>query len=222
MKKDYTHLTIILDRSGSMESIRDDVIGGFNAFVREQQATQGLATLSLIQFDSQEPYEVIHSFKLVQAVPALTRETFAPRSSTPLLDAMGRGIKDLEAQLVSMQAQNRPEHVVMVFITDGMENCSRQFTAERVRAMIAEKQELAGWKFVYLSADIDAVDQAVRDYGVAGGHAMAFDKTAQGSAHAFQSVAQNVQRLRKREADDVQFSEEDRRRHTSEQQRRNR
>ncbi|MGL4650756.1 MAG: vWA domain-containing protein, partial [Caldilineaceae bacterium] len=143
MKKDYTHLTVILDRSGSMESIREDVIGGFNALLREQQATEGLATLTLVQFDTQNPYEVIHAFTLVQAVSPLSHATYAPRASTPLLDAIGRGIKDLEQQLVAMKADNRPEHVMMVIITDGMENASREFSAERVRAMIAEKQELA-------------------------------------------------------------------------------
>ncbi len=222
MKQDYTHISIVLDRSGSMESIRDDVIGGFNHFVRTQQETAGLATLSLIQFDSHNPYEILHSFQLVQAVPLLTRATYAPRASTPLLDAMGRCIKELEAQLVSMKAQDQPEHVLVVIITDGMENASRHFSAERVRAMIAEKQELAGWKFVYLSADIDAVEQAVHDYGVAGGHAMAFDKTAQGSANAFQSVAHNVNRMRTRQATDLHFSEEDRNVQHAEQKRRNR
>lgn len=222
MKKDYTHLSVILDRSGSMESIRDDVIGGFNAFLRQQQVTEGSATLTLVQFDTQNPYEVVHTFKLVQAVPPLTRETYAPRASTPLLDAIGHGIKDLEQQIVAMKAENRPEHVVVVIITDGMENASREFSAERVRAMIAEKQELAGWKFVYLSADINAVDQAVRDYGVRADRAMAFDKTAEGSVDAFASVSENVQAMRRRQRADVAFRDDQRAKHESEKRRQGR
>src|ERR1043165_4100560 len=99
MKSDYTHLAVILDRTGSMESIRDDTIGGFNAFLNAQKDAPGQATLTLAQFDSQDPYEIVHHFKPLGEVPELTRETFVPRASTPLLDAIGRGINDLEKSL---------------------------------------------------------------------------------------------------------------------------
>src|ERR1035438_2609360 len=105
MKQDYTHITVILDRTGSMESIRDDTIGGFNTFLEQQKAEPGMATLTLVQFDTQDPYEVIHRFKRIQEVPALTRETFVPRASTPLLDALGRGINDLEAGIGQLKEE---------------------------------------------------------------------------------------------------------------------
>ncbi len=210
MKQDYTHITVILDRSGSMEGIREDVIGGFNAFLKEQQRTEGVATLSLIQFDTQQPYEVVHSFKLVQAVPPLTRETFVPRASTPLLDAMGHGINDLESQLHGMREGDRPAQVIMVFVTDGQENSSREFRKEQIARMIAEKQERSNWQFVFLSADLAAVNDAVRDYGVRATHAMAFDKTQQGSTSAFASVSSNVAGVRRREKADMSFTDEDR------------
>ncbi len=98
-KNDYTHITVILDRTGSMESIRDDIIGGFNAFLDEQQKLPGKATMTLVQFDSQDPYEVICRFAPVAEVPKLDRNVYVPRASTPLLDAIGRGINDLEASL---------------------------------------------------------------------------------------------------------------------------
>ena len=99
MKKGYSHITILLDRTGSMESIRDDVIGGFNTFLKEQQALPGSATLTLVQFDTQDPYEVLHDFQPLAKIKPLTRKTFVPRASTPLLDGIGRGINDLEKKL---------------------------------------------------------------------------------------------------------------------------
>src|SRR4030095_2823793 len=114
MKDGYTHISVILDRTGSMETIRDDTIGGFNAFLNAQKATSGLATLTLVQFDSQDPYEVVHHFKPLADVPELTRETFVPRANTPLLDAIGRGINDLEKSLSDITEAERPSRVVMV------------------------------------------------------------------------------------------------------------
>ena len=89
MKSGYTHISVILDRTGSMEPIRDDIIGGFNSFLEQQKAEPGHATLTLVQFDSEDPYEVIHSFEPLDEIPKLSRETFIPRASTPLFDAVG-------------------------------------------------------------------------------------------------------------------------------------
>ena len=99
MKKGYAHIHVILDRTGSMQSIRDDVIGGFNNYIEQQKHGPGVATLSLIQFDSQDPYEVVHDFMLLAAVPPLTAKTYVPRANTPLLDALGHGIADLQGRL---------------------------------------------------------------------------------------------------------------------------
>ena len=99
MRSDYTHITVILDRSGSMEAIRNDTIGGFNSFLAAQKAETGFATLTLVQFDTQNAYEVIQDFRNIKEVPELTRTTFVPRAGTPLYDAMGKGINDLEHKL---------------------------------------------------------------------------------------------------------------------------
>ena len=91
MKKDYTHISIILDRTGSMETIRDDTIGGFNTFLNDQKKQPGIATMTLVQFDTVDPYEIIHKFKPIQEVPELTHETYIPRASTPLIRCDGTG-----------------------------------------------------------------------------------------------------------------------------------
>ena len=205
----YVHLAVILDRTGSMESIRDDTIGGFNAFLKKQQAEPGKATLTLVQFDSKDPYEVVSKFMPVAEVPELTRETYVPRASTPLLDAMGRGINDLEASLAAMPAKTRPARVVMVIITDGQENASHEFTKGQVEKMIKAKQDKSDWQFVFLSADLAAVGDAVKS-GVRMCSSMAFDKNSRGTQAAWLSMSCKVADYRSERASDVSFSQEDR------------
>jgi hypothetical protein len=219
MRNDYTHLSVILDRTGSMETIRDDTIGGFNAFLNEQKDAPGYATLTLVQFDSQDPYEVLHRFAAVTAVPELTRATFVPRASTPLLDAIGRGINDLEQSLLQMPEAVRPARVVMVIITDGQENASREFRKEQIARMIKEKQEKLDWQFVFLSADLNAIGDAL-DVGMRAAAAMAFDKDAQGTRAAFAATSRHVVAYRMAEAPSIAFTEEDRAEQAAEQARR--
>ena len=115
----HAHITVVLDRTGSMQDIRDDVIGGFNGFLAAQQAEPIPATLTLVQFDSQDPYEVLHAARPIAQVPPLTAETYVPRASTPLYDAIGRGILDLEATVARLPEAERPAKVVFVIVTDG-------------------------------------------------------------------------------------------------------
>lgn len=219
LQPDYVHLTVILDRTGSMEPIRNDIIGGFNAFLKKQQAEPGKATLTLVQFDSKDPYEVICHFKPLAEVPELTRETYVPRANTPLLDAMGRGINDLDATLAKMQEGKRPDRIVMVIITDGQENASREFTKGQVEKMIKDKQEKSGWQFVFLSADLAAIGDAVKS-GVRYCSSMAFDKDAHGTAMAMSSASNRVADYRAMRASAVEFSKEDRAKQASEKKRR--
>jgi hypothetical protein len=208
-KKDYTHISIILDRSGSMQSIRDDIVGGFNSFLGEQQTAPGQATLSLVQFDSTDPYEVVHQFKELQKVPELTRETFVPRGATPLLDALGRGINDLESQISGMEPPARPSKVVVVVITDGQENASQEFSKEQIQKMIENKQKLKDWQFVFLSADLDAIKDALAG-GFKQGSTLAFDKTVKGTRGAWNSVSKNMIQMRCHAKKDFCFEESDR------------
>ena len=209
MKNNYTHIAVILDRTGSMESIRDDTIGGFNAFLDAQKVQPGLATLTLVQFDSQDPYEIVHQFRPLVEVPALTRETFVPRASTPLLDAMGRGINDLEKSLADRPEDEKPSRVVMVFITDGQENASREFRKDQIEKMIKEKQEKSAWQFVFLSADLAAIGDALAT-GVSAASAIAFDRNRGGVTAAWASLSKSVASYRSGRKEDVSFTDEDR------------
>ncbi len=209
MDSDYTHISIILDRTGSMESIRDDTIGGFNAFLGEQKKRPERATLTLVQFDTQDPYEVIHQFRPIAEIPELTREAYVPRASTPLLDAIGQGINDLEQRIAGMSQPERPSQVVMVVVTDGQENSSREFRMGQITRMIREKQDLNGWQFVFLSADLAAIEDAMA-VGFKQASTLAFDKTAKGTAAAWAAMSTGISGYRSRGVDDVKFTEEDR------------
>jgi hypothetical protein len=183
-----THIYVLLDRSGSMQAIRSDVIGGFNAFLAEQQADGADARLTLVQFDSQDPAEVLaDAIPIREAVP-LTASTFLPRGGTPLLDATGRLLMRGDVREAALAATDfPPEDVVFVTITDGAENQSREFRRDTIRRMVSER-ESAGWTFVYLSADIDA-------YAEAGGlgydtrSTQAFGATPAGARLAFSSLS---------------------------------
>lgn len=155
-----THIHILLDRSGSMAAIAPDVIGGFNTFLRDQQANGADARITLVQFDSGNAQEVILAGAPIMEAAPLNSKIFQPRGGTPLLDATGRLIERarMEAELRATNALPK-EDIVFVSITDGEENQSREYTLERVRQMIKEC-EADNWTFVFLSAGLDAYGEA--------------------------------------------------------------
>lgn len=218
MNENYTHISVILDRTGSMESIRDDTIGGFNAFLNEQKEQPETATLTLVQFDTQDPYEVIHQFTPINEVPELTRQTYVPRASTPLLDAIGRGINDLEHRLAKMEEPQRPSKVVLVIITDGQENSSREFRKDQIVKMIQQKQEQEGWQFVFLSADLEAINDAMA-YGFQAKASMTYDKSTKGVSAAWTSLSSKIKAYRGAKVLDIEFTKEDREQQESEHKR---
>ena len=148
------HVSFLLDRSGSMNAIRDDVIGGFNQFLREQQGRPGECRMTLVQFDSQAPFEILADAARVEEVPPLDAGRYEPRSGTPLLDALGSLLDHAERR-----ARGRDEDPVVVVFTDGEENSSRNWTRaslfERIKGL-----EAKGWAFVFLGANQDSYAEA--------------------------------------------------------------
>lgn len=191
MHTDYTHIAVILDRTGSMEAIRDDTIGGFNAFLADQQRQPGTATMTLVQFDSQDPYEVLHRFTPIAEVPGLSRETFVPRASTPLLDAIGRGINDLNTSLAQVPREERPARVVVVIVTDGHENASVEFDKTVIRRMIRDRQQTADWQFVFLGADLTGIDDAT-SVGIEPAAALRYAPTPEGARGAWAATSEGL------------------------------
>jgi Mg-chelatase subunit ChlD len=185
-----THVSIILDRTGSMQSIKDDIIGGFNTFLEEQRKSKNKITMSLVQFDDQAPHEVIYNMVPMAKVVDLTNQTYVPRGCTPLLDAMGRGISELDSQIKLMKPTVRPNKVVVVVITDGQENASREYKKEQIEKMIKDKQAKK-WQFVFLSADLGSIGDS-KSYGFSGAATMAYDHNALGTRNMFRSLSMNV------------------------------
>ncbi|MFH1006169.1 MAG: VWA domain-containing protein [Candidatus Latescibacterota bacterium] len=209
MRQDYTHITVILDRTGSMESIRDDTIGGYNTFLKKQKAEPGEATLTLVQFDTQDPYEVIYRFRSIDKVPELNHETYVPRASTPLLDALGRGINDLEKSLSELKEEDRPSKVVVVVVTDGQENSSQEFRKDQIEKMVKEKAQKGSWQFVFLSADLAAIGDAMA-VGIHADAVLLFEKNGKGSASAWGSLSERTSDYRSSRKEKIGFEQGDR------------
>lgn len=150
--KDLTHLYVLLDRSGSMQAIKQDTEGGFAAFLEAQKAAPGRCRVTLAQFDDQ--YETVYTDVDLADVPALDLQ---PRGMTALLDAMGRLINDAGASLSALPEERRPGTVVVVIMTDGMENASREWTGDAVRKLVTQQTDVYSWVFTYLGANQDAI-----------------------------------------------------------------
>lgn len=190
-----SHIVFLLDRTGSMEVIRDDTIGGFNAFLAEQKKQPGRCTFTLVQFDTQDPQEVVYDRVAMPSVAPLTAETFVPRGGTPLLDSLAQLIVSTGQRLAEMPEPDRPGKVIFVVLTDGQENSSIQYTRAKVFDMITHQREVYQWQFVFLGANQDAIAEAVA-LGMDGGKAMRFAVTRRGSAAAFKSSARMLRDLR--------------------------
>jgi hypothetical protein len=155
-RSDLTHLYFLLDRSGSMQSIKSDIEGGFAAFVGEQRKGPGACLASLSQFD--DVYEVVYADKPVRDVPPLD---LRPRNMTALHDAMGRLITDAGAKLAALPEDERPGTVIVAIMTDGLENASKEWHAPAIKALVELQTKQYGWEFLYMGADQDAVEVGV-------------------------------------------------------------
>lgn len=207
MNPNLTDVTIILDRSGSMESIATDTIGGFNHFLEDQKKAQGECLLSLVQFDHE--YTPVHSARPVRDVPPLTTKTYVPRGVTALLDAMGRTIVTTGERLAALDESARPGKVVVVVITDGLENASSEYTRDRVFALVKQQRESYSWEFVFLGANQDAI-LAGAGVAVAAANAMTFAANARGVRASYASLSSNMRGYRGGLVGGMAFSEDDR------------
>ena len=183
------HLYMLLDRSGSMSGWEQDVIGGFNTFIKEQQKEKDDCSVTLVQFDGQAPYEVIIDAQDLSTVTELAPNVYRPRGNTPLLDALGRMIKNAEKS----EAQQAEDVLVWVF-TDGLENASREFTYEQIKALVAEKEK-AGWTFMFMGAGIDSY-RAGRSLGFSDDNVSNFHKSAEGIDAAYMQFDRSLSSYR--------------------------
>ena len=181
-----TELVFILDRSGSMSGLESDTIGGFNGMIAQHKGDGGDVLVSTVLFDHEN--EVIHDRVRIADVPALTSKEYYTRGCTALLDAMGGAIHHIKNVHKYARPEDRPARTMFIITTDGMENASTRYTADQVRAMVKKQEKEAGWEFVFLGANIDAV-QVADGLGIRADHAVEFACDAAGVRENFASLS---------------------------------
>lgn len=172
-----TQIVCILDRSGSMGTIIDDAIGGFNEFIDEQKKLEGEATMTTALFD--DKYDLLYDNVPLKEVKKFDRETWSPRGLTALYDAIGKTINTVRENHKKLKKDERPDKVLVCIVTDGMENHSKEYTNDQIKNLINECEKEHDWSFVYLAANQDAFDVG-RSFGVSGGNTYTFTADSTG------------------------------------------
>ncbi|MFM7095980.1 MAG: vWA domain-containing protein [Gemmataceae bacterium] len=193
MNMDLVEIACVVDRSGSMESICSDAIGGFNSFLADQKTQPGSTKFTLVLFDNE--YQVIHNGTDIKLVKGLNTHTFVPRGSTALLDAIGKTIDDMGSRLSQTAEADRPGKVILAILTDGEENSSIIYTREKVAGMIRHQQEQYKWDVIFLAANQDAI-LAARELEIPIENAMNFSSSGEGVKMAFSALNTNINQRR--------------------------
>ena len=193
MKKNLTELVFILDRSGSMSGLEKDTIGGFNAMIEKQKREPGEALISTVLFDNMT--EVIHDRVPLDEIKPMTEDDYYVRGCTALMDALGGAIHHIGNVHKYAREEDRPEKTLFIITTDGMENASRLYSADKVRAMVKKEKEKYGWEFIFLGANIDAVETA-RHMGIGEDRAVNFCCDAEGTALNYEVISDAVSSVR--------------------------
>ena len=193
MKKNLTELVFILDRSGSMSGLEKDTIGGFNAMIEKQKKEPGEAYVSTILFDNVS--EVLHDRVKLPEVPKMTDRDYTVRGCTALIDAIGGAIHHIANIHKYARPEDVPEKTLFVITTDGMENASRRYTSEQVKKMIEKEKSKYGWEFLFIGANIDAVETGAR-YGIGRDRVANYVSDSQGTDILYASVNEAVCQVR--------------------------
>ncbi|MBR6019781.1 MAG: hypothetical protein IK055_06145 [Lachnospiraceae bacterium] len=192
MKKGLTEIIYILDRSGSMGGLEADTIGGYNSLLAKQKKEEGEALFSTVLFDDR--IDVLHDRKPIGEIEPITDKEYFVRGCTALLDAVGGAIHHIRNVHKYIREEDVPEKTLFIITTDGMENASKEYDYAKVKKMV-EQQKEAGWEFLFLGANIDAVEVAGR-FGVAANRAVRYNCDSAGTALNFAAMSKAVSRAR--------------------------
>lgn len=193
MKNNLTELVFILDKSGSMAGLEKDTIGGFNAMIEKQKKEDGECYVSTVLFN--DTSEVIHDRAKLTDVQPMTEKEYFVYGCTALLDALGGAIHHIGNIHKYARPADVPEHTLFIITTDGMENASQHYTSERVKQMIERQKERHGWDFLFIGANIDAVETAAR-YGISEDRAVNYNADSMGTEVVYAGVAEAVRSVR--------------------------
>ena len=193
MKKGLTEVVFILDRSGSMSGLEGDTIGGFNSMIEKQKKEEGEALVSTILFDNYS--EVLHDRVEVSKIEPLTDRDYTVRGCTALLDAIGGAIHHIGNVHKYARNEDVPEHTIFIITTDGMENASHQYSREKIKAMIERQKTKYGWEFLFLGANIDAIETA-RSYGIDQDRAVEYNCDSVGTGLNFEAMSDAITTMR--------------------------
>ncbi len=193
MKKGLTEVVFILDRSGSMGGLESDTIGGFNSLIGKQKREEGEALISTVLFDDRS--EVIYDRVPIDKVEPMTDKQYYVRGCTALLDAVGGAIHHISNVHKYIREEDRPEKTMFIITTDGMENASRQYDHKTVKRMVEEKKE-KGWEFLFLGANIDAVEVA-GSFGIGADRAINYECDGVGTATIYSALGKTVSGIRR-------------------------
>ena len=185
----FTEMVFILDRSGSMEGLEKDTIGGFNSLIKKQKEEPGRAVISTVLFDSE--IKVVHDRIPLQDVPVMTSREYCVGGCTALLDAVGGAVSHISRLHKEAGRNERPDKTIFVITTDGMENASREYTYSKVREMIEKQRRQYGWEFIFLGANMDAAKTA-GDMGIRADRAATYECDSQGLKVSFKALEKAV------------------------------
>ena len=191
--KALTEIVFILDRSGSMNGLEKDTIGGFNGMLEKQKQVEGDVLISTVLFD--DKCEVLHDRKPIQEINPLTEKDYYVRGCTALLDAVGGAIHHIGNIHKYAREEDRPNKTLFVIITDGFENSSKRYTYDKVKSMIERQQKRYDWEFMFLGANIDAIAEAKR-FGINEEMAVEYLCDEAGTALNYETVSEVVSYLR--------------------------
>ena len=193
MNNNITELVFLIDRSGSMSGLEKDTVGGFNSMIEKQKKQDGKCFVSTVLFDHET--EVLHDRLPLDRIGKMTENEYFTRGSTALLDALGGAIRHIGNIHKYARNEDVPEHTMFIITTDGMENSSHQYTAERIKAMIERQKSEYGWEFLFIGANIDAVTTAAK-YGISEDRAVNYNADAAGTQIVYEAIEATVGAVR--------------------------
>lgn len=192
-KNNTTELVFILDRSGSMAGLEADTIGGFNSMIEKQKNQDGKCYVSTVLFDDR--IEVVHDRVELHSVNKMTEDDYFVRGCTALIDAIGSSIRHIANIHKYARPEDVPQNTMFVITTDGMENASHQFSSDEVKRMIKKEKEKYGWEFIFIGANIDAVETA-KQFGIGSDRAVNYHADSKGTEVLYNTVSQVVSNVR--------------------------